>query len=75
MRRFWSRTSLSSILHYCYLLTSSFVGFIITEGNKSDLMIGSTSALGTLGDGELVPKLQVPGANLNKSAINEAKLN
>jgi len=33
----------------------------ITEGNKSGLITGSTSALGMLADGELVPKSQVPG--------------
>ena len=41
--------------------TSSLDGLTITEGNKSGLITGSTSALGMLADGELVPKSQVPG--------------
>lgn len=43
------------------LSTSSFDGLTITEGNKSGLIIGSTSARGMLADGKLVPKSQVPG--------------
>ena len=46
--------------------TSSFDGLTITQGNKSGLIIGSTSALGMLADGELVPKSQVPGTKARK---------
>lgn len=35
--------------------TSSLEGFAITDGSKSGLMIGSTSAVGVLADGVLDP--------------------
>lgn len=54
--------------------TSSFDGLTITEGNKSGLIIGSTSALGMLADGELVPKSQVPGTKARKQRWNTVEV-
>lgn len=54
--------------------TSSFDGLTITEGNKSGLIIGSTSALGMLADGELVPKSQVPGTKTRKQRRNTVEV-
>lgn len=51
--------------------TSSFDGLTITEGNKSGLIIGSTSALRMLADGELVPKSQVPGTKTKQKKTDE----
>lgn len=53
--------------------TSSFDG-LTTEGNKSGLIIGSTSALGMLADGELVPKSQVPGTKTRKQRRNTVEV-